>query len=311
MDIINEEILGWTISNPAAAHGSSSKSLSVSLMNLYNIALSRSDKRWSFHDSQTLVLSSRPDFVLTFGFCQGRPQSLTIMADEDVEADEYGEAILKNVVEPDQLLCYVLGCRIPSKVLRGPWNSGKCAMLVQFLEAGCRLDRSGETLDEEIANAGLKQAITQPSIRAIVTLVGSMRRYANVISSSLAKMKNILPGCPWSKRALVSSLEIMVTTEHLELAIAHDSPLQIFECLLDAMYLNIDWHNRKITTWIITKRTLGDERGQFLFDRFADNLSIWPLAERQAYRGLPRIWEAMSAEWVRSEPSWLNDEDDT
>lgn len=196
------------------------------------------------------------------------------------------------------------GCRIAQKVLHGPWDVPKCTMLAQLSKADCDLDRTGATTDEEVADNGLRAAIMQPSIQAIVTLVGSLRGFHSGCS---------VPECDDYEEGdvcctgLVSSCHVGINVDsgHLKLALAEDSSIQVLECLLDAISISVDWKDNHILAWIVEKRREGDPRGQFVFERYFDLLHL----ERSPSMTYERRKELMSPDWINSKPSWLHDED--
>lgn len=284
--------------------------------NLYKNSRSSSDKRWPVEDTKmhTWSLASidrkvdgasaksrdsytcptEPqdyDFEVLLSFYQGLPHLMSI-GTSPTNSLSRG----RNVYFSDLLYCKG-GCHIPQKLLRGPWNPLKCTMLAQLLKVGCVLDRTGSSTDEEVANEGLMEAIAQPSVRTIVTLVGSLRRFAaectNVIEEEFEIGKRV---------GIIESVGLTVTNEHLKLALAKDSSLQVLECLIDARDFAVDWHDEVIREWAWRKKQQGDNRGQFLLDRYAD-IDVVGGAQSQ------RI-TTMTPEWINSTPSWVDDEED-
>ncbi|KAL8790263.1 MAG: hypothetical protein Q9195_006421 [Heterodermia aff. obscurata] len=293
-----------------------SASITEAFVNLYKTSRSSSDKRWPVEDTKkhTWSLASIPskvygtsvdgtdshmcpagsrncDYEITFSFYQGLPHHISIGT-----LKTWLPHYPTNIFLSDLLYCKT-GCRIPQKMLRGPWNPLKCTMLGQFLKAGCGLDRSGNSTDEEVANHGLVEAIAQPSVRAIVTLVGSLRSFASECTNTAEKEFE-----PGKCLAPIQSVGLTVTNEHLMLALAKDSSLQVLECLIDARDFAVDWRDEAIREWAWRKKQQGDKRGQFLLDRYAD-------VDNVGGTKLQRI-TTMPSEWMNSTPSWVDDEED-
>ena len=295
---------------------SSSTPIMEALAHLYKNSRSSSDKRWPVEDTKmhpwslasvdrkvdgasaksrdSYTCPTEPHdhyFEILFSFYQGLPHLMSV-GTSPTNSLSRG----RNVYLSDLLYCKS-GCHIPQKLLRGPWNPLKCTMLAQLLKVGCVLDRSGSSTDEEVANEGLMEAIAQPSVRAIVTLVGSLRRFAaectNVIEEEFEIGKRV---------GFIESVGLTVTNEHLKLAVAKDSSLQVLECLVDARDFAVDWRDEAIREWAWRRKEQGDKRGQFLLDRYADVDGVGGARSQRIAAMLP--------EWIKSTPSWINDEED-
>ena len=284
--------------------------------NLYTKSQSRSDKRWPVEDTKkySWPLASidgnvngtsakgrggymhptglkNHEFEIKFGFYQGLAHFMSIGTSRTSSLSRH-----RNVFFSD-LLCCRSGCHIPQKLLRGPWNPLKCTMLAQLLKVGCVLDRSGSSTDEEVANEGLVEAIKQPSVRAIVTLVGSLRRFASECTNAVEEEFEI-----GKRLGIIESVGLTVNNEHLMLALNKDSSLQVLECLVDARDFAVDWREDAIREWAWHKKQQGDKRGQFLLDRYAD-VDVAGGAESQRITAMP-------PEWIYSTPSWVDDKED-
>ena len=303
---INRTNVGWIVLNQPNQDDTTRipmKALSAAVAKLYEVAHSSYDKRWSVITSQEWTwsdVSRQQDVRLVFRIHQGFPHSMSI------HECRTGPVVTGVVISSSELLYTLPKTRLPQRFLCGPWDAAKCTMLAQLSKAHCRIDQTAATTDEEVAEQGLRYAIIQPSIRAIVTLVGSLRHYS--AGCTLAGCDQCeQPGRNCMGTVYQCSLCLTVTTEDLKLAIAADSPLQVFECLLDALNLSIQWSDEYILAWAVEKREQRDARGQFLFDRYADSLKVGD-KPRAAY---DRRKRRMSPKWINSEPSWLHDEDNS
>ena len=280
------------------------------LSDFFCAAQSCSDKRWAVVDSYfwTWPLSGDHMLKVTLRFHQDFPHSMSI------DIGKATNVIREKFINYTDLLYCMRGCRLPPESLSGPWTSSKCTLLAQLVRAGCVLDRTGSTTDEEDAKQALHDAIAQSSIRAIVTLVGSMRNF---------KAGCVLPGCVLCEDGgshrgdkcvgviYLSQLGVTVTTEHLKHALYLDRSLPLLECLLDAMNIDINWRDPEILAWAVDRRTRDDKRGEFLFDRQADDekikITYWSQSRLSKIEERRRM---MLREWINSQPSWLYEEDD-
>ena len=281
-----------------------SRSLTNVITELYE-SVESDDQRWSSITSREwkwLNNNTQEVVHLTLRTHQGFPHITSVKTSNN----RYKPNMYLNweaAEDYSEILTCVRGCRIPQKVLHGPWNIPKCTMLAQLSKAYCDLDLTGTTADEEVADDGLRAAIMQPSIQAIVTLVGSLRHFRS--GCTLPECKK----CKWGGdrcegTVFMFHVGIKVNSGHLKLALAKDSSIQVLECLLDAMNISVDWSDNDILAWIVEKRRVGDPRGQFVFERYVDLLQ----ARRSSSLTHERQKDVMSRDWITSKPSWLHDE---
>lgn len=303
---INQQNVGWNVLNQPNEDDTTPipmKTLTEVVAKLYEVARSSSDKRWSVITSKEWTwsdISRQQDVRLVFQTHQGFPHHMSI------QKCGVGPVLSGAVVRSSELLYTLADTRLPPRLLGGPWDAAKCTMLAQLSKAHCWIDQTAETTDEEVVEQGLRYAIIQPSIRAIVNLVGSLRHFCAGCT---------LPGCDLCDQPgkncvgilYKCSLGVTVTTEHLKLALGRDSPLQVLECLLDALNLSIQWADEDLLAWAVEKREQRDARGQFLFDRYADSLN----GSEKPREPYVRRKQLMSPEWINSEPSWLHYEVDS
>ena len=280
-----------------------SKSLTEVITELYE-SVKSDDERWSSISSREWKLSNATkqlEVNLVLRTHQGFPHITSVI----VSRGSKMPLVSESVIDYSENFRCLEGCRTPQKILHGPWDVPKCTMLAQLCKARCYIDTTGDTTDEEVADDGLRSAIVQPSIQAIVTLVGSLRRFR---AGCTLPECNV---CDWGGDRCVGTVfmfhdEIKINSGHLKLALAEDSSIQVLECLLDAMNIEVDWSDNAILAWIVEKRELGDERGQFLLERSVDLLQ----ARQNPFMTFERQRELMSPDWINSKPSWLDDEDD-
>ena len=154
-------------------------------------------------------------------------------------------------------LCCIRGCRIPHKLLHGPWSSVKCAQLERIFLGGGRIDFSGATTDEEVAASGLQDALAEHNVRPIRYLTGGRRFHEN------SPEENDERSAYSPEKA--HCIGVVVTTEHFKFALDKECPLSILGWLASAMNISVNWADKAITSWAIRKRSEGDERGEWLW----------------------------------------------
>ena len=195
--------------------------------------------------------------------------------------------------EHDQwmIFCGINGCKIPGKLLHGPWTTEKCDFLEMLIRGNATVDWVGTT-SGEMAERGLLQALLEGNARATRLLVTRARSghprglWGLPYSSNRTKIEKLaigpgpsgsiniekLDAGPWPKEDLfhadASSLRgvgVVPRTEHLRTAVLEAGCQQdIIEALFMAEDTNIDVEDRLTLDWAVRKRYLGDERGPWL-----------------------------------------------
>lgn len=300
----NELDVGWMKSENATAE-SSSPSLTEAMTEFYKLARSRTDSILSNIDAESgrwCYETNKEEVSFNLRLHQSFPHSVTIQVYTSGLNFYNGPYPLRTrVISFRQLLCCQGDCRIPQKLLHGPWSIPKCAMLAQLAKSGCRLDQSGSTTDEEVASQGLKDAIAQSFIGAIVTLVGSRRdRKERYDDAGCGRNQGDVREC--LDYVWMSFVGVSVTTEHLKFALDNNSSMEVLECLIDAMRSNIDWQDEEIQRYIWET---SDDRRSFLRNRCCDANDIKRYALENGWEpDVYRQAEIPSASWIRSKPSW-------
>lgn len=288
----NELDVEWIKSENATAESSSSESLTEAMTEFCKAARCRTDSVFSRIDAESgrwCYETNQEEVSFNLSLHQSFPHCVTIR----VYTPGLNCRLRRRVISFRQLLYCLEGCRVPQKLLHEPWSIPKCAMLAQLSKAGCRLDKSGSTTDDEVASQGLKDAIAESSIGAIVTLAGSRR--------------NCREGCGDADclRCIDSQVGVVVTTEHLKFALDNNSSIAVLECLIDAMISHIDWRDREIQKFIWEA---DDDRRSFLRNRCSDDEEIQGYFEETGVK--PDIYnqmEFLSASWIRSKSWWYGE----
>ena len=180
-----------------------------------------------------------------------------------------------------RIFCGINGCKVPGKLLHGPWTTDKCEFLELVLRGNATVDWV-DTTNGEIAAEGLIQALREGNARAtrlLVTRAGSgcshglwgFPYYTN--SFGLQKLE---PG-PWPREGAfkadafdVIGAGVVPQTRHLRTAVLEAGCRQdIVEMLLKTENTNIDLEDRAILDWAADKKVRGDERGGWLLTKLS------------------------------------------
>ena len=185
--------------------------------------------------------------------------------------------------ERDQwkIFCGINGCRVPEKLLNGPWTTEKCDFLEMLLRGNASVDWVGTT-SGEIAEEGLTQALREGNARAmrlLVTRAGACNpqeiyRYPYWLDNA----KDLASG-PWPMEDLLlddclepRGVGVVPQTKHLRTAVLEAGcQRDIVRELLMVEDTNIDFEDQTVIDWAVEQRLLGDERGRWL-------LSMLPLS---------------------------------
>ena len=180
-----------------------------------------------------------------------------------------------------KLLLCLDECRIPDKLLHGPWTDAKCDFLEVVIRSGASVDWVNST-SGEVADLGLKEAILEGNQRAVEMLVHPrmIPRYRRGHFSHDASY-HMLPtrqGVPDAKprkveeqirrrKSLKLHVGVPIRTEHLRIAIIQEGfPKDIVERLLNAKDFSIDLED-DINKRALQKKPSGNRYGEWLYDR--------------------------------------------
>ena len=180
-----------------------------------------------------------------------------------------------------RIFCGINGCKVPRKLLHGPWTTDKCDFLEMVIRGNATVDWVGTT-SGEIAEEGLIQALREGNARAtrlLVTRAGSGCSHGlwgfPYYTDSIGFQK-IEPG-PWPREGVfkadafdVTGAGVVPQTRHLRTAV-FDAGCQreIVEILLKTENTNIDLEDRAILDWAVGKKVRGDERGGWLLTKLS------------------------------------------
>lgn len=189
-------------------------------------------------------------------------------------------------------------CRIPEKLLHGPWTDERCEFLEMVSSGGASIDWTGST-SGEVAQKGLRDALDELNERAVDALVeghcippvkrwrgNNADHYVSFSNSNenLARARN--HSYPTGEEAepqvyrrciTKQAVGVLPQTEDLKMLILRGNFSEGIIRLLLYAKTSIDYEDSEVIGWAIAKRDAGDERGIWLLEE---------LFERdQYYRG--------------------------
>ena len=139
-----------------------------------------------------------------------------------------------------RIICGVEGCRIPEKLLHGPWTEEKCEFLEIVTRGSATVDWVGTT-DGETAKEGLLQAIEEQNPRAVdalITRIGSRIPNDSCLTqyypSKEARESNIREISFYADTPVRRGVGIIPTAEHLRKAAAFDACRTMLEQALNS-----------------------------------------------------------------------------
>ena len=180
-----------------------------------------------------------------------------------------------------RIFCGINGCKVPGKLLHGPWTTDKCDFLEMVIRGNATVDWVGTT-SGEIAEEGLIQALREGNIRAtrlLVTGAGSgcpHGLWGFPYNTNSIGCQKIEPG-PWPREGVfkadafdVIGAGVVPQTRHLRTAVFEAGCRRdIVEMLLKTENTNIDLEDRAILDWIAEKKVQGDKRGGWLLTKLS------------------------------------------
>ena len=198
-----------------------------------------------------------------------------------------------------RLLFCLEGCRIPDKLLHGPWTNSKCDFLEIVTRSGASVDWVSST-GGEVADLGLKDAVLEHNHRAVDLLVGlppqaRFRSYhLDYGAHPRKRRRQSMAGdaetqaCPLESTR--RSVGVVPRVEHLRIAVTQEGFHKgIVERLLtrDKSWEKsaIDLEDEEINEWALRKKIAGDEDGSWLYQRLSDLKEMAFLSE------LDSTWE--------------------
>ena len=171
-------------------------------------------------------------------------------------------------------------CRIPEKLLHGPWTDEKCEFLT-VLEHGRATIDSIDSTSGEVAELGLYDAFRVRNERAVRLIIRNMYRTdyppdAIIYNPDWRAASTNATACRHNIEHPVSHFTVGIEPKMGYLksaAIEYNCPIEILGILADPHIPSWEWKDAALTTWALEKKVQGDERGQWLLDQI-DRMSI-------------------------------------
>lgn len=169
-------------------------------------------------------------------------------------------------------------CRIPEKLLHGPWTDEKCEFLTVLLRGGATVDWINST-SGEVAEWGLYDAFKEHNERAVRLIIPNRFRQSfphdvfvselHFYTSAIACRDNI------KHEKEIFGVGVTPSMEHLRIAaIDCDCPLEILAVILKGENFPLERKDPALTSWALQKKVEGDKRGEWLLN-VLDWMSIY------------------------------------
>ena len=170
-----------------------------------------------------------------------------------------------------RIFCGINGCRVPDKLLHGPWTADKCDFLEMLLRGNAMVDWV-DSISGETAGKGLMQALREGNARAtrlLATRAGPgnpQGLWGFPYSGSGSEYQELDPGSePRVDLFQAYTFDargagVVPQTEHLRTAVLEAGcQREIVEILLMAEDTNIDLEDPAVLNWAVEKRSQGDD----------------------------------------------------
>ncbi|MCJ1466689.1 magnesium ion transporter [Pseudocyphellaria aurata] len=163
-------------------------------------------------------------------------------------------------------------CRVPEKLLHGPWTDEKCEFLTLLTRGRATVDWIDST-SGEVAEVGLWNALKERNERAVRLLIEDDLRedyphewliyhpdwMASSSTCAIARRYNVMD------RNQRSAVAVTPKMEHLRsAAIEHDCPLEILEILVNGNGFRKERNDPVLSSWAWRKKAEGDHRAEWL-----------------------------------------------
>lgn len=147
------------------------------------------------------------------------------------------------------------GCRIPEKLLHGPWTDEKCEFLEILIRGNASVDWV-ETTSGEVAKEGLLQAFRERNAWAITLLLGSSHPPSNHFTKYYANDEDFASGhlSTSTFREVVPRKGVCIppTAEHLRVAVFEEGgDADVVGAILNAPDLKIEPESGEIYEWAL------------------------------------------------------------
>lgn len=172
------------------------------------------------------------------------------------------------------------GCRIPEKLLHGPWTDDKCEFLTLLSRNRATVDWIDST-SGEVAELGLFHALQEHNERVVRLMI--TKAFGQCFSfQSFARdpywIANPTDGIACRVDAKYAErpfgVGVVPKMGHLRSgAIDYDCPIEILATLVKGLESSIDRNDQALISWALMKKVEGDERGKWLLDLLDEGLT--------------------------------------
>lgn len=171
-----------------------------------------------------------------------------------------------------RILCCLEGCRIPDKLLHGPWADEKCEFLEILIRGNATVDWIDST-SGEVAQEGLWQALREHNARATRLLLARPpmppdNDFTRFYSNEEACALNQSSISSFREEPVRRGVGVMPEYEHLRIAVLEEGcDKNVVDALLDAPRPAINLNETEIFQWALMEGIHGNERANWLRQR--------------------------------------------
>ncbi len=208
------------------------------------------------------------------------------------ENGTYGRVLLTH--KRWRALCCLEGCRIPDKLLHGPWTDEKCEFLEILIRGKAKVDWI-ETTSGEVAKKGLLDALREHNAWAMKLLLTrlpcppdskSTEHYVNEESRDM----NIWSPFNFREDPILGGVGVAPEYEHWRIAVIEEGcDKDVVDALLDAPHPVVDLEGTEVSRWVVMEDSRGNERATWLRLRLRIGLGsgVHSISELQSRWGGP------------------------
>jgi len=177
-----------------------------------------------------------------------------------------------------RILCCLENCRIPEKLLHGPWTDERCEFLEILIRGNATVDWI-ETTSGEIAKDGLLQALREHNAWATRLLLARLptppdNEFTDYYANEEARAMNKLSTSNFREHPVRRGVDIVPEYEHLRIAVLEEGcPKDVVDALLDAPRPAVNLEETEVFEWALMEGIHGNERANWLRQRLRPDAS--------------------------------------
>lgn len=171
-----------------------------------------------------------------------------------------------------RILCCLEGCRIPDKLLHGPWTAEKCEFLEILIRGNATVDWI-ESTSGEVAKQGLLQALREHNAQATRLLLARPltspdNEFTEYYANEEARAMNQPSISSFREDPVRRGVGIVPEAEHLRIAVLEEGcDKDVVNALLNAPHPAISLNETEIFQWALMEGIHGNERANWLRQR--------------------------------------------